>query len=205
MAADRAQRTPRILVAAEFRLCAASAASSSLSAVGSIAIQPGNSNVIFAASGRGVLGVTNTCCGGVDALIPGAPHLVADIARRHPELKLIVDHLGVPRGSSGPAAFDHLPSLLALGAHPNVHVKATGVGDYALDPYPFRSLEATLRRVFDAFGPERMLWGSDLSRLHHSYLRCVTHFSESLSWLSSADLHLIMGGNICRLLGWQRH
>lgn len=43
-------------------------------AVGSIAVQPGNSNVIFAASGRGVLGVSNTCCGGVDALIPGAPH-----------------------------------------------------------------------------------------------------------------------------------
>jgi len=43
-------------------------------AVGSIAVQPGNSNVIFAASGRGVLGVSNACCGGVDALIPGAPH-----------------------------------------------------------------------------------------------------------------------------------
>jgi hypothetical protein len=43
-------------------------------AVGSIAVQPGNSDVVFAASGRGVLGVSNTCCGGVDALIPGAPH-----------------------------------------------------------------------------------------------------------------------------------
>jgi hypothetical protein len=43
-------------------------------AVGSIAVQPGNSSVVFAASGRGVLGVSNTCCGGVDALIPGAPH-----------------------------------------------------------------------------------------------------------------------------------
>ena len=43
-------------------------------AVGSIAVQPGNSQVVFAASGRGVLGVSNTCCGGADALIPGAPH-----------------------------------------------------------------------------------------------------------------------------------
>jgi hypothetical protein len=43
-------------------------------AVGSIAVQPGNPDVVFAASGRGVLGVSNTCCGGVDALIPGAPH-----------------------------------------------------------------------------------------------------------------------------------
>lgn len=43
-------------------------------AVGSIAVQPGNPDVVFAASGRGVLGVSNTCCGGTDALIPGAPH-----------------------------------------------------------------------------------------------------------------------------------
>jgi hypothetical protein len=43
-------------------------------AVGSIAVKPGNSDVVFAASGRAVLGVSNTCCGGVDALIPGAPH-----------------------------------------------------------------------------------------------------------------------------------
>jgi hypothetical protein len=43
-------------------------------AVGSIAVKRGNSDVVFAASGRGVLGVSNTCCGGVDALIPGAPH-----------------------------------------------------------------------------------------------------------------------------------
>ncbi|MGV3520218.1 exo-alpha-sialidase [Luteitalea sp.] len=43
-------------------------------AVGSIAVQPGNSRVVFAASGRAVMGVSNTCCGGTDALIPGAPH-----------------------------------------------------------------------------------------------------------------------------------
>ena len=43
-------------------------------AVGSIAVKPGDSKTIFAASGRGVRGVSNVCCGGADALIPGAPH-----------------------------------------------------------------------------------------------------------------------------------
>lgn len=139
----------------------------------------------------------------VALLIPGALHVVDDIARRHTELKIIVDHLGVPRGGSGPSAFDHLPQLLALAAHPNVHVKAAGVGDYALDPYPFCSLDMPLHRVFDAFGPQRIVWASDLSRLRHPYRQCVTHFSETLPWLSGADLKLIMGGNICRLLDWQ--
>jgi hypothetical protein len=43
-------------------------------AVGSIAIKPGDSSTIFAASGRAIRGLTSNCCGGADALIPGAPH-----------------------------------------------------------------------------------------------------------------------------------
>ncbi|WP_250437242.1 amidohydrolase family protein [Caballeronia sp. ATUFL_F2_KS9A] len=140
----------------------------------------------------------------VALLIPGALAEVAKIAERHPKLRIVVDHLGVPRGATGPGAFDHLPELLALARYSNVHVKAVAVGDYALDPWPFRSLDATLRRVFDAFGPDRIIWGSDLSRLHHPYRQCVTHFSESLAWLSGADLERIMGGNLIRLLEWRQ-
>ena len=44
-------------------------------AVGSIAVKPGDSKTIFAASGRAVRGVSNVCCGGADALIPKAPAL----------------------------------------------------------------------------------------------------------------------------------
>jgi hypothetical protein len=43
-------------------------------AVGSIEVKPGNSNTIFAASGRAIRGLSSACCGGADALIPGAPH-----------------------------------------------------------------------------------------------------------------------------------
>lgn len=43
-------------------------------AVGSIEVKPGDSSVIFAASGRAIRGLSSSCCGGVDAIIPGAPH-----------------------------------------------------------------------------------------------------------------------------------
>jgi hypothetical protein len=43
-------------------------------AVGSIEVKPGDSRTIFVASGRATRGISNTCCGGADALIPGAPH-----------------------------------------------------------------------------------------------------------------------------------
>ena len=51
---------------------------------------------------------------------------VGEIAERHPGLKLIVDHMGVPRASMSEAAFRLQPELLALAKHPNVAVKATG-------------------------------------------------------------------------------
>jgi L-fuconolactonase len=139
----------------------------------------------------------------VALLVPNSLDIAADIAERHPALKLIVDHLGVPRGARVPGAFDHLPGLLALSRFQNVLVKAVGVGDYALDPFPFRSLDEPLRRVFDAFGPERILWGSDLSRLKHPYRECVAHFAQALAWLSDPDRALIMGLNLCRVAGWR--
>ncbi len=137
----------------------------------------------------------------VALLVPGGLAHVDRIAGEHPGLRIIVDHLGVPRGASGPAAFDHLAQLLALARHPNVHVKAAGVGDYALDPYPFRSLDTPLRQVFEAFGAERVIWASDLSRLHHAYAQCVRHFSQ-LSWLEDEQRDKVMGGNILRLIDW---
>jgi predicted TIM-barrel fold metal-dependent hydrolase len=68
------------------------------------------------------------------------------------------------RGRTPPAAAcRNLPQLLALARHPNVAVKATGQAGYALDPYPFRSIHDPLHRVFDAFGPHRVFWGTDIS------------------------------------------
>lgn len=139
----------------------------------------------------------------VALLAPGQLGAVKAIAQKYPRLKLIVDHLAVPRAAVGPRALQHWPELLALAALPNIHVKAVGVGDYALDPYPFVSLEKPLAQVFDAFGAERVIWGSDLSRLHHPYVHCVQHFRQHLPFLDPDALALVMGQNILRLLDWK--
>ena len=122
---------------------------------------------------------------------------VDQIAERHPGLKLAVDHMGVPRASKGEAAYRFQPELLALAKHPNVAVKATGQAGYAEDEYPFRSLHPHLHRCFDAFGPERMFWGTDITRMHCTWRQCVTLFTEELPWLKGRDLDLVMGEALC--------
>ena len=124
------------------------------------------------------------------------------IAVRHPGLKLIVDHMGVPRASKGEAAYRFQPQLLGLAKHPNVAVKVTGQAGYAEDEYPFRSLHPHLHRCFDAFGPERMFWGTDITRMPCSWRQCVTLFTEELPWLNGRDLDLVMGEALCNWVGW---
>jgi predicted TIM-barrel fold metal-dependent hydrolase len=142
---------------------------------------------------------------GVPVMIyaPGFMPAIGDVAQRHPRLRIIVDHFGVNCALQGEAAFAPLPEALALARHPNVAVKASGAPGYATDPYPFRSIDAYIRKVYDAFGPSRLFWGSDLTRMHCSYRECVAHFSDALAWLTPADKELIMGRGLCEWIGWQ--
>jgi L-fuconolactonase len=123
------------------------------------------------------------------------------IAQFHPDLKLCVDHLGLLRAKDN-AAFDDLPRLLRLARLPNVAVKASALPAYSSHDYPYYNLHPYLRRVFDAFGPRRMFWGSDLTRLECGYRQAVTLFTEELPFLTPADLEWVMGRGVVEWFGW---
>jgi predicted TIM-barrel fold metal-dependent hydrolase len=123
------------------------------------------------------------------------------IAERHPDLTLIIDHLGLARMAKDGDAFANLPELLALARLPNVYINATGAPAYSSHPYPFRNLHDGLHRIFDAFGPRRFFWGTDITRMPCGYRECVTMFTEELPWLSGDDLELVMGKAVCDVLG----
>jgi len=129
-------------------------------------------------------------------------HLLDRVAERHPGLKLTIDHLGLTKGKDE-EAFGELDKLLALAQRANIAVKATCLPHYTTDAYPFRRLLPYIRRVYDAFGPKRMFWGSDLSRLPCTYRQCVTLFTEELPWLTADDKEWIMGRGVCEWLGWK--
>jgi len=125
-----------------------------------------------------------------------------EIAEHHPRLKMIVDHCGLNRHGRDAEAFIHLDELLALAKLPNVAVKATGAPHYSTEAYPFRNIQDGLHRIFDAFGPKRFFWGTDLTRMQCSYRQCVTFFTEELPWLAGADRDDVMGRGLCAWIGW---
>jgi predicted TIM-barrel fold metal-dependent hydrolase len=130
-----------------------------------------------------------------------------NIAECHPGLKLHIDHLGRHGGGSGgtdDAAFADLPEMLALAQLRNVAVKMSGAPSYSSQPYPYRNIHGYLKQIFDAFGPERCFWGTDITRMPCSYRQCVTMFTEELPWLQGRDKELVMGQAVCDWLGWRR-
>src|SRR5215470_7401179 len=125
------------------------------------------------------------------------------VAERHPGLRLIIDHFGRTGGTKDAAAFANLSGLLALGKYPNVAVKATGAPSYSSESYPYHNIQPYLRQIYEVFGPERMFWGTDITRMPCSWKQCITFFTEELSWLSEHDKELIMGRALCHWLNWQ--
>ncbi len=125
------------------------------------------------------------------------------MAERHPGLKLAVDHLGQPRVTPGIDHAEHVAAMVALAHLPNVAVKASAMPQYSQEGYPFRDMHEHVCRVLDAFGPRRVFWGSDLTRLRGvTYRQAVTWFSEELACLQETDRALVMGQALCDWAGW---
>ena len=82
---------------------------------------------------------------------------VARVAERHPGLRLHIDHYGRSGGATGGVTFDDLPDMAALARFSNVGIKVSGAPSYSKEAYPFRDLHDTTQRIFDSFGPSRIL------------------------------------------------
>jgi len=136
-------------------------------------------------------------------LVPNHLPLVGEIALRHPGLRLLIDHMARKRHSQDDESFANLDELLALAGHPNIAVKATGAPSYSSEPYPYRNIHKHLRRIFDSFGPDRMFWGTDITRMPCSWRQCVTMFTQELPWLKGSDLERVMGRALCDWIGWR--
>ena len=138
-------------------------------------------------------------------LTTGQTHRFARIAERHPGLVLIIDHMGVSsqtvRNNAVTAAIDQ---SVALAKYPNVSVKLSAAPLFSSEPYPFRDVTPHIRRLFDAYGPRRCYWGTDMTNsfARATYRQRITHFTEELEFLSEDDKDWIMGRALIARLGW---
>lgn len=131
---------------------------------------------------------------------------VEAVAVRHPNLRLIMDHLGTHISKKDDAIKASIDSMAGLAKHPNIYVKMTLAPLFSTAPYPYKNIHPFIQRLVESFGPQRCFWGTDasamLERTTCSYPQSVKLFTEEMHFLSDSDREWIMGRSLTECLGW---
>jgi len=155
-------------------------------------------NLVLAEAGRHSLPVNLACTGRLEQ--------AAQLAARNPNTQLVIDHLGLqqpPAPPAPPQPFGELPKVLAMAAHPNIAIKISGACTLSHEPFPYRDIWDPLGRIFDAFGLNRCMWGTDWTRAVAllTYQQGVDAFRVT-DRLSDSDRATLMGDSLARVYNW---
>jgi len=120
--------------------------------------------------------------------IPSQAPKIRALAGKFPETTVILDHMGRP----GQGTEEEYEEVLKLAALPRVILKYSSWGEYKGD------LGRLTRRLYDTFGPERIVWGT-LGNTPDEYRKQAARFEELLAFASERDRANIRGGNAQRL------
>jgi L-fuconolactonase len=155
-------------------------------------------NRVLAAAARHALPVNLMCTGRLAQ--------AGQLAERNPDTILVIDHLGLQQPHEPPAPaqpFAELPKLLALAGHHNVSVKISGACTLSHEAFPYKDLWDPLWRIFDAFGFDRCMWGTDWTRAVAllTYQQGVEAFRVT-DRLSDSERIALMGATLERVYKW---
>ena len=155
-------------------------------------------NRVLAAAAQHSLPVNLLCWGRLEQ--------AAQMAARNPNTMLVIDHLGLQQPFEPPAPpqpWADLPKVLALAVHDNIVIKISGACTLSHEKFPYNDIWDPLGRIFDAFGFDRCLWGTDWTRAVGllTYEQGVEAFRVT-DRLSDSDRAVLMGGALRRIYDW---
>jgi L-fuconolactonase len=155
-------------------------------------------NRVLAAAARHSLPVNLLCWGRLEQ--------AAQLAARNPNTRVVIDHLGLQQPFEPPPPaepFTEVPKVLALAAHDNIAIKISGACTLSHEPFPYKDIWDPLGRIFDAFGFDRCMWGTDWTRAVAllTYEQGVEAFRVT-DRLSDRDRATLMGETLARVYNW---
>jgi predicted TIM-barrel fold metal-dependent hydrolase len=132
-----------------------------------------------------------------------------DMVRRFPKVRVVIDHLArVNLEASDPQA--EIRQLLALARYPNVWVKVSELS--VLSPsktYPYRDTFDLVKQVYQAFGPDRLLWGTGFPGATRaeagrpSLRQELDLINKDMPFITAQDRAKILGRNAAKLWGFE--
>jgi predicted TIM-barrel fold metal-dependent hydrolase len=137
---------------------------------------------------------------GVPMLILTTPPRLPDLARliqAHPELDVVIDHMADVR----PDDETGRQLLVEMARFPRVYVKISHTWSISQQPYPWTDTHDLVKEVYQAFGAQRIMWGTDwpvcLSRAE--YPQTLEVVRDAMPFIRSEDLEWVLGRTVLKL------
>lgn len=119
---------------------------------------------------------------------PSVPAIIA-LARRHPKLRVVLDHMLEPEAEDDNFGLD--ARFQPLATEPNIYFKFTSIN---LDLYREADIPAdqALRSAVDMFGAHRIMWGSDIGTSSGTYQDMVQRMLDATALLTAPERHAVL-------------
>ena len=142
----------------------------------------------------------------LNVMASGKLPLFRTYAERHPDTQLVIDHVGLITYNYPPIPdepFADVPLVASLAELEHVAIKISAACTLSHEPFPYADIWEPLRRLFDAYGMERCMWGTDWTRTVGllTYKQGVDAFRVT-GELTEAERAALMGGSLARIYGW---
>ncbi len=116
---------------------------------------------------------------------------------RFPELTVVIDHMA-DCPVDQPA---ELEKLIALRRYPKVFVKISHTWSLSRQPYPWLDAQEHVKRLYAAFGPQRLMWATDWPLVEQvsTYARALSVVRDDMKFLNAEDKRWILSRTIERV------
>lgn len=122
---------------------------------------------------------------------------VAALVEKFPDLTVVIDHMAdCPLDQP-----QELRKLRALARYPKVFVKISHTWSLSREPYPYRDAQEQVKRLYDVFGPQRLMWGTDwpLVERHCGYAKALALVRDEMKFLTEEDKSWILSKTVERV------
>jgi predicted TIM-barrel fold metal-dependent hydrolase len=115
----------------------------------------------------------------------------AKLIEKYPELTVVIDHMA----DSPLNQPQELDKLIALERYPKVYVKISHSWSLSSQPYPYLDSQRQIKRLYDAFGPRRLMAGTDwpLVEKYCTYAQAIDIARKHIDFLNAEDKRWICG------------
>jgi predicted TIM-barrel fold metal-dependent hydrolase len=122
---------------------------------------------------------------------------VALLLEKLPDLTVVIDHMAdcpIDRPAE-------LEKLIALKRYPNLFVKISHTWQISRQPYPWTDAQQYVKRLYDAYGPQRLMWATDWPIVEgwSTYARALSVVRDEMKFLNADDRGWILNKTIERV------